>query len=329
MALGLAAFALWRLAARGGARRVLAGGLAAFLLVSFAAQTAPIARHVDWRNSVRFVDDVARRFGPRDVVVFEQKGSIHLLSLPLWAVHGVNVLELARFNPDPERVNHLIRAWRARWRNVYFVYTYRTDLCGVFLQRVEDHVFATSEWERAYGRPPAGPEPRAFRFTVARAVLPEELQVPALDEVDVGGSDDFLVSGFYDKEGGYRWTGRCGSVYVPAARGAAAVEVTASAGALRPGTEREAAVVVSLSGVRLGQFTPGRSWTAHTFELPAELPAGPPVLRLDVVDAENGRALTWRPVNVLPGSDDTRDLGVMVDRVRVARGDANKAAQAR
>jgi hypothetical protein len=319
MALGLAAFVLWRLAARGGLRRVVAAALAVFLFASFLARTWPIARYVDWQHSVRFVADVARRFSGQDVVVFEQKGSIHLLSLPLWAVHGVNVLELARFDPDPTRVNHLIRDWRARWRNVYFVYTYRTDLCGVFLQRVEDHVFATREWERAYGRPPAAAEPRAFRFTVARAVLPEELQVPALDEVDVGGSDDFLVSGFYDKEGGYRWTGRCGSIYLPGAPGASAVAVTASAGELRPQTVRPAVVVVSLSGVRLGQFTPGRGWTTETFALPAELPPGPPVLRLDVVDPDTGRAATWRPVNELAGSSDTRDLGVLVDRVQLVR----------
>jgi hypothetical protein len=33
------------------------------------------------------------------------------------------------------------------------------------------------------------------------------------------------------------------------------------------------------------------------------------VLRLDVAP--------WRPANVEPGSDDVRDLGVMVDRIRV------------
>jgi hypothetical protein len=322
MALGLCAFALWRLALRGGWRRVVAGALAAFLFAAFLAQTWPLVGYVDWRHSVRFVADVARRFGPQDVVVFEQKASIHLLSLPLWAVHGVNVLELARFNPDPARVNHLVRAWRRRWRNVYFVYTYRTDLCGVFLQRVEDKDFGTHEWERAYGRPPAGPSPQSFHFTVARAVLPEELQVPALDEVDVGGSDDFQVSGFYDKEGGYRWTGRCGSVYLPGAQAGGSVEVTASAGALRPSTLPAPVVAVSLGGVPLGRFTPGPGWTTASFPLPAPPAAAAPVLRLDVVDGDSSRPLTWRPANALAGSDDTRDLGVMVDRVRVRRGGA-------
>ncbi|HVR71710.1 MAG TPA: glycosyltransferase family 39 protein [Vicinamibacteria bacterium] len=320
MALGLAAFALWRLAGRGGWRRAAAAVITAFLFASFLVRTWPLVGYVDWRHSVRFVADVARRFGPQDVVVFEQKASIHLLSLPLWAVHGVHVLELARFDPDPERVNHLIRAWRGRWRNVYFVHTYRTDLCGVFLQRVEEKDFGTHEWERAYGRPPAGRSPRSFHFTLARAVLPEELQVPALDEVDLGGSDDFLVSGFYDKEGGYRWTGRCGSVYLPGARGATAVDVTASLGERRPRSLPDPVVEVSLSGAPLGRFTPERRWTTHTFALPQPLPPGAPVLRLDVVDPVRGRAHTWRPANELAGSLDTRDLGVMVDRVRVVRG---------
>jgi hypothetical protein len=50
-------------------------------------------------------------------------------------------------------------------------------------------------------------------------------------------------------------------------------------------------------------------FSEYRFTLPAPLPPGPPLLRLDVP--------AWRPANVLPGSDDVRDLGVMVDRIRV------------
>jgi hypothetical protein len=45
--------------------------------------------------------------------------------------------------------------------------------------------------------------------------------------------------------------------------------------------------------------------------LPAVLPPGPPVLRFDVK--------TWRPANERPGDDDVRDLGVMIDRIRLSR----------
>jgi hypothetical protein len=271
--------------------------LATVLVALQAAGTWPIARFTDWRNAVRFVDDVARRFQRDDVVIFEQVQSIHLLSLPLWAIHGVNILELARFNPDPERLRHLISSWRGRYRNIYFVHTYRTDLCGTFLERVEDRSFGSFEWERAYGRVPERPEFRALHFTISRVVPPEELQVPPLRELDLGGSDDFQVSGFFGKEGGgdltYRWTGSCASVFLPGARAGDTLLVRASAGQ-RPETAKPAAVSVSLSGTPLGGFT---------------VEPGPPVLRLDVT--------AWRPANLLPDSSDTRDLGVMLDRIRL------------
>jgi len=311
--LALAAFTLVTLWRRGPAGRVASAALTAAVAALFLRDTLPLVRYRDWENSVRFVADVARRFGPEDVVIFEQPQSVHLLSLPLWAVHGVNALELARYNPDPARLDHLIQAWRGRYRNIYFVHTYRTNLCGLFLERVEDLSFGTYEWERAYGRKPRGPEGRALRFRISRVVPPQDLQVPALPEVDVGGSDDFQVSGFYDKEGGgertYRWTGRCASVYLPAASAGDTVTITASAGQ-RP-TRLPAHVEVSMGAVPLGGFDAAPGWTESTVRLPAALTPGPPVLRFDVK--------TWRPANERPGDSDVRDLGVMIDRIRLSR----------
>jgi 4-amino-4-deoxy-L-arabinose transferase-like glycosyltransferase len=307
-----AALLVIRLASRGLAGRLVAAAIALFLGTDYLRATIPVVRHVDWKDSVRLVDDVARRFGPDDVVIFEQVQSVHLLAIPLWAVHGVNVLELARFNPDPDQLRHLIQSWRGVYKNVYFVVTYRTNLCGLFLQRVEEYPFATKEWERTYDRAPVKAEPRGLRFTISRVVPPEELQVPALPEVDIGGSDDFQVSGFFDKEGGgdqtYRWTGSCASVYLPGARPGATLAITASAGE-RPAEARPPVVTVSLSGADLGSFLAGPRSAAYSFRLPDPLPPGPPVLRLDVP--------AWRPVNFLRSSSDVRDLGVMVGRIQV------------
>lgn len=310
--LGLAAYFLYRLAQRGRLARAAAGLLAVALLAGFGLATARIARHVDWRNAVRFVNDVARRFGPEDMVIFEQPRSIHLLSLPLWADHGVNILELYRFNPDPERLRHLVQSWRGRYRNVYFVHTYRTNLCGLFLERVEDQGFGTHEWERSYSGLPLHAEPRALHFTISRVVPPDELQVPPLPEVDVGGSDDVQVSGFFDKEGGgehtFRWTGACGSVYFPGARPGARLLLRAALGQ-RPATP-PVTVAVSLNGVALGSVTPAADWADASVTLPDPLPPGPPVLRLDVP--------SFKPANVWPGDSDTRELGVMIDRIWLA-----------
>ena len=194
-------------------------------------------------------------------------------------------------------------------------------MCGVFLQNVEGspYRFGTHEWERAYNRPPRGPEARGLEFTISRVVEPEELQVPALPEVDIGGSDDFQVSGFFQKERdadgrSYRWTGPCAEVYLPSAKEGGTVSITASAGQ-RPASLPPAEVRVSLSGVPLGRFTVGPEWSVHTLALPEARGSGPPRLRLDVVDPVTGRPRTWRPANSLRGSDDTRDLGMKVDRI--------------
>jgi hypothetical protein len=306
---GFAAVLLVRLARRGGLRRAAAGLLGAVLLAVYAKDTAPLFRYVDWKGSVDFVSDVARRFGPEDVVIFEQPKSVHLLSLPLWASYGVNALELARFNPDPERLLHLLRSWRDRYRNIYFVHTPRTDLCGIFLERVEPYSFGTYEWERTYDRSPRGPRFQSLHFTISRFVTPEDLNVPPLPELDVGGSDDVQVSGFFEKEilGGertYRWSGACGSVYLPAARPGTTIAITAAMGPRA--AEAPAEVRVSLGGVSLGAFAPGAEFREFELAVPADWAAGPPVLRLDVP--------VWRP------RTDFRELGLMVDRIRVAPG---------
>ena len=309
-ALGFSAWALVWWARRGRWQRLTSALLAMTLAGLFARDTARIVRHVDWQGMVRFAADQASLFGPNSVVIFEQPASIHLLSLPLWSLHGTPILELARWDPDPTLLEHAVRTWRQSGREVYFVYTYRAErgLCGLFLQHLRDVVFGTKEWERSYVGPPTHAEPRAFRFKVARVVLPEEVRIPPLPELDVGGSDEFQISGFSGREGAgertYRWTGPCATLLLPTLPKARAVVFVASVGQ-RPTPVR---VEVSLDGMRVGSFVAGSDWTTQRLTLPSPRPATN-LLRLSVS--------TWRPENVSPGSEDGRDLGVMIDRVWV------------
>jgi hypothetical protein len=302
--LAFMAVALFALGAKRGSRRALAVLLTLAIATLFLRDARVVARHL------------SRLFGPEDIVVFEQRESIHLLSLPLWSIHGINVLELARWNPDPDRLGHLIAHWRKTYKNIYFAYTYRAEkgLCGVFLQKVRDEFFPTLEWERSYVTPPRRAEGRSFRFSIARVVFPEQLSIPALTEIDIGGSDDFQVSGFFEKEGGgertYRWTGSCGAIYLPAVRSGDTLVLTASAGHRPP--SNPALVELDIFEDTLGHRLIGAEWTAQEIPLPDRLPAGPPILRL--------RVPTWRPADVLKASTDVRDLGIMVDRVSIRRG---------
>ena len=319
----LAALAVVTMARRSKTWRVAGVATGLLALGASVANTQPILTYVDWKGSVRFVADVARRFGPNDVVLFEQPKSIHLISLPLWGLYGANALEFRRFNPDPERLAHLIAAWRKTYRNIYFVTSFRTDVCGLFLERTQTFQFASSEFEWTYDRVPSMPEPRVVGFVLSRVIEPETLKVTTEPLIDIGGSGDLQTSGFFESEATgdrtYRWTGGCvdergnatGSIYVPAATAGAHLRIRATAH-LRPANARPAQVKAFFNEVQVGEFTADGTWRDFEIVLPSPLPRGSKILRLDVP--------AWRPTNTDPMATDARDLGIMVDSVEVVAG---------
>ncbi|MEO5762868.1 MAG: hypothetical protein ABIR28_11215, partial [Vicinamibacteria bacterium] len=316
----LAALAIVTMARWSRGWRVVASALGIVALGASLANTQPILSYVDWKGSVKFVADVARRFGPHDVVLFEQPKSVHLLSLPLWGLYGANALEFRRFDPDPDKLHHLISAWRPIYRNIYLVTSFRTDVCGLFLERTQTFRFTSNEFEWTYDRVPSKPEPRAVEFTLSRVVEPESLRITTDPLIDIGGDGDLQTSGFFEKEATgdrtYRWTGGClddrgnatGSVYMPAATAGARVSILATSH-LRPVNAKVATTKVFFAGVAVGEFTADGEWRDFEVTLPDPLPPGSKILRLDVP--------AWRPSKTDPLETDTRDLGIMVDRIEV------------
>jgi hypothetical protein len=316
----LAALAVVTLAQGSKKGRLIGAASGLLALGASVANTAPILTYVDWKGSVPFAADLARRFGSQDVVLFEQPRSIHLISLPLWGLYGKNALEFRRFNPDPARLADLIEAWRKAYRNIYFVTSYRTDVCGLFLERARTFRFTSNEFEWTYDRVPQKPEPRVVEFFLSRVIEPEALKVTTEPVIDIGGAGDPQTSGFFESEATgeltYRWTGGCldekgnatGSVYVPAAFAGAHVKIRATAH-LRPATAKPARVKVFFAEVPTGEFTADGTWRDFEVVLPSPLPGGSKILRLAVP--------AWRPTNTDPMATDTRDLGIMVDRIEV------------
>ena len=264
--------------------------------------------------------DVARRFRPEDVVIFEQPRQ-HPPALAA-AVGGAR-RERAGAGPLQPRPRAAAAPGRApgagRYRNIYFVHTYRTDLCGVFLQRVEDlrlrHLRSGSAPTAA---PPRGPRvPRASTSRSRAWCRPRSCRCRRCPRWTSAARDDVQVSGFFDKEGGgdrtYRWTGRC-ALGLPARRRSRArrCAVTASARPA-PGTARRRRSRSRSPACPWARSRRARTGRARAPRCPPRCLAGPPRA------APRRRRPGGRPT-CDPAPDDARDLGVMVDRVRSMRG---------
>jgi len=289
------------------------------LLVSYLVAGRPLWAYEEFPQSREFVTELARHLGDRDIVIFPRREGLHILELPLSELEGKNVLEFYGLSPDRGSLERLIAAWRDEYEDIYFVTNYKISLSGLFTQHVRDFSLGTEHYEYAYTRPPAGSVPFHLRFTLSKAVDVHELaaRMPKIDTIDVGGSDDLLVSWFFEKERDqegttYRWSQRSSSIFLPAIGPDSKQIVIRLAGPEEPGAPRNL-VTVSVNQEELATLQPEAGFEIYSVELPPELTSGLrdgfAVLRLDTEP--------WRPANSIPGATDIRDLGVRVDRVEV------------
>jgi hypothetical protein len=298
--------------------RLAAAAVGGLLWLVYLQDGRPLWRHMEFRGSLEFVDQVARLIGDRDVVLFPRREGLHLLELPLAELYGKKVLEFYSLRPEKAKLASLLRSWSGRVGDVYFVTNYKISLSGLFTRQVQDFELGTEKYEFTYDRPPRQVEPFHLRFTLSKAVDLEDLarRVPRLARVDVGGSDDPLVAWFHEKEreeGGepsYRWSQATSSVFLPGLAPASREIWIHMAGPKEPLAPR-ARVEIALNDRPLAEFTLGPRFKTYRVLLPSP-PVAPgelAVLRLD--------SPTWRPASSLPGARDIRELGVRVDWIEV------------
>ena len=132
-------------------------------------------------------------------------------------------------------------------------------------------------------------------------------------DIDIGGLDtEFVLDGFHDKERTsdgltMRWTSDSAELLFPLPPGPVVLEITALG--FRPSGFEADEVVVYLDGVQIGQFKPlVDTWETFLFTGNAISDGGMVRLRLDT--------LTFNPAS-LQMSLDERDLGVLLDRIRI------------
>jgi hypothetical protein len=285
-----------------------------------ARATWPILRHVEYQGVVSRLENLAREFGTRDLVIVESRRSsdLHVLALPLAYTFDGNVLVLSTPRPDRKVFRDFLAWARSRYRNVYFIGSGGTDLLSrsIAVVPVQTQRFHVPEYESVWNGYPRTVQQKEFDFSVYRFVDPPVEAVPF--DLKVGTDDDLYVVRFHPKERpnnqSYRWT--TDSSYVTI------VGMTARSSTLtlwmddggRPLSVGPAVVTCSLDNRPIGEVTVTSGIKPYRFAIPPDLAAAaaareePVLLRLVVSP--------WSPKTAL-GTSDARTLGVMVQRVAV------------
>jgi hypothetical protein len=316
-ALGTGAFAL-----RG--PRLLRVSLGVILLVVLGQQyriaAAPAARHVEFKGLVEHLDGLAQRIGDRDLVIVESRAAsdVHVFAVPLTYVYGRHVLVLENEVPDKQLLRVFLDEAFARHERVLFLGGGGTDLLppdvtGTPVTYVPRAVpaFLTTPWH-AYR---AGIRDYKFDYSLYQLAL----GIPPTHgfALDVGFEDDLQVVRFGGKEMSegrtFRWTLEQAWIAVRGLTGRESEIAIVMHDGGRPAAAPPAVVQVFLGEELLGRIAVGFGFKEYTLPVPAEA--------LARARAMPGRQLrlvtsTWKP-SELSASTDTRDLGVMVDRVAI------------
>ena len=303
------------------------GGIAAtviglLLVVIYTADGRPLWTHNEFRGSLDFVEELARHIDDDDVVIFPRHEGLHLMELPLAELHGRQVIEFYTLRPNRLQLEGLLKRWRKRYGDVFFITNYKVSLSGLFTRHVKDFLWPTEIYEYTYLAPPKKAVPFSLGFTLSKAVDLDALaaRVPPLTRIDVGGQGDGeLVAWFHGREldsgVSYRWSQQTSSVFLPGANRRTKSLRLRLAGA-REGEVPLSEVTIRLADRVLGTIVPGRDFEVVTVEVPEEVAS--------LLDREHGVARIdtkpWRPKNLIEGADDSRDLGIRLDWIeRVLR----------
>jgi hypothetical protein len=287
----------------------------------FFQQTRPILPHVEYAGVVPRLERLAAQIGEDDLVIMESRGSsdLHVLGLPLAYIYARHVLVLTSDRP-PAAVFAEFVEWAARhYRRVLYLGSGGKELLSrtVDAEFLASDAFTVPEYDRSWDHPPRDVRQKGFSFGLWRFTL--EPRVTVRVRVEVGGADDFAVSGFWAKETNgrfrFRWsTGRAElRLRVPAAEPSELTFWLGHGGRPPgvPGARVSVYVDDQLAGIAEVTASEPRPFV---FSIPPDTVAR--AVRRDGFLSVRLETSTWSPRTAI-GSQDDRDLGVMVTAVEL------------
>jgi dolichyl-phosphate-mannose-protein mannosyltransferase len=321
------AAATWGLRERSPRRRLVSGALGLVFIgllgLQYARASSAIDRHVEYAGLIPRLEQLAARIGDRDLLLVESRDAgsdAHVFALPLAYIYVRNVLVLSTAAPDPARLAAFLEWARTRYDRVYFLGGGGTALLSKrwSASPIVSERFQVPEYASTLNAYPLGVRQKEFDFGLYALLPPATENKDIWFDLDVGIRDDLHVVRFHAKEVAdgrtIRWSQDQSFVVITTiGAGAREVLLTMSNGGRPPGPP-PADVSVYLNERLLGTARVDDGFRPYSFAVPAALAeaaaASDTPARLTI------RTPAWNPHHVL-GTGDSRELGVMVDRVQV------------
>ncbi len=295
--------------------------LVCFLGYQYLQATRPILDHVEYAGLVAKLEALAGHIDDNDLLLVESRAvsDLHVLAVPLNFIYARPTLLFDRGTPDKVLLLDFLEWARTRYDRVLFLGGGGMDLLTrrTAVSMVAANRFEVPEYERSLNAYPT--EVRFKVFDYGLYVLSPATGDALGVNLDVGFEDGLLVQRFHPSERTpsdvtYRWSRDRSviSVLTTVPPGAEVVLHLADGG--RPATAGPASVSISLNDVALGSATVSGGFLPYRFAIPDELAAtvngSTDPGRLEI------ESTTWIP-QAVSGVPDTRELGVMVDRLQI------------
>lgn len=320
------AAATWGAAQASRARRLISGTIGLVFVtvlgLQYARASSAVTGHVEYAGLIPRLEQLAGRIADRDLLIVESRDAgsdAHVFALPLAYIYARHVLVLASAAPDPPSVAAFLEWARTTYSRVYFLGGGGTALLSKrwSASPVVSDRFQVPEYASTVNAYPRGVRQKEFDFGLYELLPPTGITDMWFD-LDVGIRDDLHVVRFHAKELAagrtMRWSQDQSFVSVTTfGPGAREVVLTMSSGG-RPQGLPPADVSVYLNDRLLGTVTVADGFRPYSFALPTGLAGA--AAAADTPARLMLRTPVWNPHKVL-GSQDARDLGVMVDRVQV------------
>ena len=311
---------------KGWVPRAAVTGLGTLLVVivgsGYLRASTLIVNHTEYEGVIPRLETLNALIAESDLLLVEsrQASDLHTLALPLAYIYAREVLVLQASDPDKVALQQFLSWARGRYRRVLYVGGGSTLLLSRSIDAVvvDTDEFSVPEYESAYDAYPREVRLKRYNVTIYELV-PRLTPVDGFD-LDVGSGDELLLRRFHEQEAlgstdtTFRWSRDVSFVSLLGVSSAHRIVTLWLSNGDRPNTAGLATVEVSLNDRELGTVTVNARFEPYRFEVPpglaAELETSEAPGRLKLVSS------TWKPQEVLP-VDDSRDLGVMVDRVTV------------